>query len=51
MILKNTKTKKDSEITEDDYTIIEKDIQALTDEHITKIDDIVKNKTDEIMEV
>jgi len=50
-IEKYKKQKKDSVITEDDYAIIEKDIQNLTDENITKIDDIVKSKTDEIMEV
>ncbi len=48
---KYKKQKKDSEITEDDYIIIEKDIQKLTDESTAKIDDIVKEKTDEIMEV
>ena len=48
---KYKKQKKDSEITEDDYTVIEKDIQKLTDESTAKIDDIVKEKTDEIMEV
>ncbi|HOD92747.1 MAG TPA: ribosome recycling factor [Clostridia bacterium] len=50
-IEKYKKQKKDSIITEDDYAIIEKDIQNLTDTNITKIDDIVKSKTDEIMEV
>jgi ribosome recycling factor len=48
---KYKKQKKDSEITEDDYTVIEKDIQKLTDESTAKIDDIVKEKTEEIMEV
>lgn len=48
---KYKKQKKDSVITEDDYTIIEKDIQALTDEYTLKVDEIVNIKTDEIMEV
>lgn len=43
--------KKNSEITEDDLKDIEKDIQELTDQYIHKIDDIVKAKEAEIMEV
>ena len=45
------KDKKDSTITEDDYNDLEKEIQDLTDSHTKLIDDIVKEKEDEIMEV
>jgi ribosome recycling factor len=45
------KQRKDSIITEDDYTMIEKDIQDLTDAYIIEIDDVIKSKTNEIMEI
>jgi len=43
--------KKNSEITEDDYKDIEKDMQRLTDNYIKEIDTIVANKEKEILEV
>ncbi len=45
------KMKKNSEMTEDDLKIAEKDIQDLTDGYIEDIDKIVAAKVDEIMEV
>lgn len=42
---------KNSEITEDDLKVTEKDIQELTDKFISKIEDILKQKENEIMEV
>lgn len=43
--------KKKSEITEDDLKETEKDIQVLTDKYVSKTDDIVAAKQEEIMEV
>ena len=43
--------KKNSEITEDDLKGIEKDMQALTDDYIKKIDTIAKAKEKEVLEV
>jgi len=45
------KDKKNSDITEDDYNDLEKEIQSATDDFIKKIDEIVKDKEKEIMEV
>jgi len=45
------KMKKNSEITEDDLTNTEKDVQKITDGYIEDIDKIVAAKIDEIMEV
>ena len=45
------KQQKNSEITEDDYKDIEKDIQELTDKHIENIDNLVKAKEEEVTEV
>jgi ribosome recycling factor len=45
------KLEKNGEITEDDLRGYSDDIQKLTDEHITKIDQIAKDKEKEIMEV
>ena len=42
---------KKSEITKDDLTDVENDIQKLTDKFIADIDSIIKLKDDEIMEV
>lgn len=44
------KMKKQSEITEDDLKLSETQIQNLTDDHIKKVDDILKDKEKEIME-
>ena len=43
--------KKKSEITEDDYNDIEKDIQTLTDKYIKEIDKIAADKEAELLEV
>ncbi|WML43732.1 ribosome recycling factor [Neobacillus sp. PS3-40] len=45
------KLEKNGEITEDALRGYSEDIQKLTDEHITKIDNITKEKEKEIMEV
>lgn len=45
------KSKKASEITEDDYNILEDEIQKKTNEATKAIDDIVKDKEKEIMSV
>jgi len=45
------KSKKASEITEDDFNALEKEIQTLTDDYVKTIDGIVKGKEQEIMEV
>ncbi len=45
------KLQKNSEITEDDLIIAQKEIQDITDEKINAIDNIVKEKTEEILEV
>jgi len=46
-----TKIKKLEHISEDDKTRAEKDVQKATDEHIRQIDDLIKSKEAEIMEV
>lgn len=45
------KLEKNGEITEDDLRGYSDDIQKITDEHISKIDQITKDKEKEIMEV
>lgn len=45
------KKQKASEITEDDYKGIEKDIQNLTDKFVKEIDDITASKEKEILDV
>lgn len=45
------KMEKEKKITEDELKEAEKETQKLTDEHITKIDEIIKHKEKEIMEV
>jgi ribosome recycling factor len=42
---------KEKKITEDELKEAEKETQKLTDEHILKIDDLIKHKEKEIMEV
>ncbi len=46
-----SKIKKLEHISEDDKTRAEKDVQKLTDEHIRQIDELIKSKEAEIMEV
>ena len=45
------KKQKASEITEDDFKGVEKDIQALTDKYIKEIDEITASKEKEILDV
>jgi len=45
------KDKKDSVITEDDCTLLEKKVQEITDKFIKNIDEILKEKESEIMEL
>lgn len=45
------KLEKNGEITEDDQRGYSDDIQKMTDDHIRKIDDIAKEKEEEILEV
>ncbi|MDF1612328.1 MAG: ribosome recycling factor [Stygiobacter sp.] len=45
------KQEKDKKITEDELKEAEKETQKLTDDHIAKIDEIIKHKEKEIMEV
>ncbi len=45
------KQEKDKKLTEDELKEAEKETQKLTDEHIVKIDEIIKHKEKEIMEV
>ena len=45
------KLEKNGEITEDDLRGYSEDIQKMTDEHISKIDEITKDKEKEIIEV
>ena len=45
------KMKKDSEMTEDEQKISEKDIQDLTDKYIKNVDDVTAKKIKEIMEI
>jgi ribosome recycling factor len=46
-----TRIKKLEHISEDDKTRAEKEVQKLTDEHIRQIDELIKSKEAEIMEV
>ncbi|HNY00093.1 MAG TPA: ribosome recycling factor [Oscillospiraceae bacterium] len=48
---KYKKQEKASEITEDDYKNIEKDVQKLTDDYIKKIDDTADKKEKELFEI
>jgi ribosome recycling factor len=47
--LKNAQ--KESEITEDDFHLGQKQVQEITDDYIVRIDDMVENKEAEVMEV
>ena len=42
---------KDSKLTEDDLRKAETDVQKLTDQYVQKIDDAIKKKEQEILEV
>ena len=43
--------KKKSEITEDDFKVIEKDMQKLTDDYIKEVERIADEKEKELMEI
>lgn len=45
------KMEKNKEITEDQLKDLEKEVQKVTDEHIAKIDEMIKHKEQEIMQV
>lgn len=45
------KLEKDSEITEDELRTVEKKIQDLTDEFMSKLDELAKDKEKELMEI
>lgn len=45
------KLEKNGDITEDDLRSFQEDVQKLTDQYIAKIDDLAKEKENEIMEV
>ncbi len=45
------KMEKNKELTEDELKEAEKEVQKITDEHIVKIDELIKHKEKEIMEV
>lgn len=42
---------KDSEISEDDFHLAQKNIQDITDQHIVRVDDMIEDKEAELMEV
>ncbi|MBP5426464.1 MAG: ribosome recycling factor [Clostridiales bacterium] len=43
--------KKDGEVTEDELKVAEKDVQNLTDKYVSEVDNIVKAKESEVLEV
>ena len=45
------KMHKDGDLTDDDLKSAESDVQKMTDDHIKKIDELVKNKEAEVLEV
>lgn len=45
------KEQKNSVITEDDYKVIEKDVQELTDKYVKQIDDVLAAKEKELKEI
>ena len=45
------KQQKASEITEDDYKTVEKDIQKLTDDYIKEVEGIADKKEKELFEI
>lgn len=45
------KMQKNKEITEDDLTSAEKEVQKMIDDHVNTIDQLINKKNDEIMEV
>ena len=50
-IEKFKKQQKASEITEDDYKNVEKEVQKLTDDYVKKVDDITDNKDKELLAI
>ena len=45
------KDKKDGNLTEDDLSLLEKEVQNLTDKFGKKVEDLLKEKESEIMEI
>ena len=45
------KLEKDGKIGKDDLTRGEKDLEKLTGDHVTKIDDLLKHKESELLEI
>ena len=45
------KMEKDGEIGKDDVARAEKDLEKVTSEHVTKVDDLLKHKESELLEV
>lgn len=47
----NNKAERDEELTEDEVAREKKEIQKLTDEYVAKVDELLKSKTSEVMEI
>ena len=47
----NNKAEKDEELSEDEVSREKKAIQKLTDDYVAKVDELLKNKTAEVMEI
>ena len=47
----NNKADRDEELTEDEVAREKKEIQKLTDEYVAKVEELLKNKTAEVMEI
>ena len=47
----NNKADRDEELTEDEVVREKKEIQKLTDEYVAKVEELLKNKTAEVMEI
>ena len=47
----NNKADRDEELTEDEVAREKKEIQKLTDEYVAKVEELIKNKTAEVMEI
>ena len=47
----NNKAERDDELSEDEVAREKKEIQKLTDEYVAKVDELLKSKTSEVMEI
>jgi ribosome recycling factor len=47
----NNKAERDEELSEDEVAREKKEIQKLTDEYVAKVDELLKSKTSEVMEI